>query len=319
MKKVVRNFLCAAVFSCVLLATILALAGVVDKVIVVVNDEVITQREFDRAFLPVKQGYETNFKGEELKMRLEEAEKQLLEQMINTKLIISLAKEEKIEVDEAQLNTKLERIKSYYVSEDEFLHALSAKGTNLTEFEREMREQMLGQGLVDKEVASKIVITPADTRDLYEKNKHQLKHPTRAKVRGIMVRKTDETGKSARGKIKGIASDLKKGRKFEKLALEKSEGPYAGEGGDMGYVAPGQMLPKIDEVIFSMKKGEVSDIVETDIGYHLFKIEDIEEGRTAEFAEVSDFLREQLFRKRFEENLVEWISEKRKNAYISYK
>ena len=133
-----------------------------------------------------------------------------------------------------------------------------------------------------------------------------------------MIR-TGKDEKAARGKINRIVKNLQKGRKFEKLASEESEGPYANNGGDMGYVTPGQMLPEIDEVLFSMKRGQVSDVVETSIGYHVFLVEEVEDSKVAEFAEVSDYLRDQLFRKRFEEDLVRWIEEKRKNAYISYK
>ncbi|MGB3081418.1 MAG: peptidylprolyl isomerase [Candidatus Omnitrophota bacterium] len=321
MRKMIKDILSLAVFLCVLLASATAFSGVVDKVIVVVNDEVITQREFDRAFGSVKQTYEANFKGEELEKRLEGARKQLLEQIVNSKLIVSLARAEKIEVDEEELGGRLERVKSFYSSEDEFLRALSAKGTNLTEFEKELKEQMLGQKLVEKEVANKIVITPAEIRDVYGKNKEQLVIPKRVKLRGIMVRKaTDEAGnKEAQEKIDKIVSDLKKGRVFESLARDRSEGPYAATGGDMGYVSPGQMIPEIDGVVFALKEGQISDVVESNIGYHVFLVDQIEESREAGFDEVSDFIKGEIYKRKFEENLVKWIEEKRENAYISYK
>ncbi|MGB2630101.1 MAG: peptidylprolyl isomerase [Candidatus Omnitrophota bacterium] len=314
-----RDILRVVTFLSILVLCFSAYAGVVDKVIVVVNDEVITQREFDRAFEQMKQTYETNFEGDELNRRLEEAKKMLLEELINAKLVVSLAKEAKVEIDEEKLKERIESIKSYYASEDEFLRALSAKGTNLTEFEKELREHMLGQKLIQKEVASKIIITPSDIQELYEKNKEQMVIPKRVKVRGIMVRKNAQDDGTSQKKIQEVAKDLQKGRKFEKLAKEQSEGPYADSGGDMGYITPGQMLPEIDEVLFSLKKGESSEIIETHIGYHIFKVEDAEESKIAEFAEVSEFLREQLFMKRFQDSLNEWIIEKRENAYISYK
>ena len=94
--KVLRYMKCAATSLCVLAACSVVCAAMVDKVIVVVNDEVVTQREFDRIFIPVKQSYEANFKGPELKKRIEAARKGLLEQLINSKLAVSLAKKAKI-------------------------------------------------------------------------------------------------------------------------------------------------------------------------------------------------------------------------------
>ena len=295
-------------------------AAVADKVIIVVNDEVITQREFDRAYAQIKNAYEANFKGEELQRRLAGANEGLKEQLINSKLAVSLAKKQDLKIDQDELEARINKIKAFYPTEEEFLKALNDRGTNLTEFEREIKDQMLAQKIVEQEVSANIVITPADVKDLYEKNKEQLVAPKRVKLRGILVRKTterkDDDSKKMANKLR---SKAKKPEDFAVVATESSEGPYAAEGGEMGYVVPGQMLPEIDEVIFNMKTGQVSDVLETDVGYHIFLAEEVEEPRNLAYDEVSDFLREQLFMKRFQEDLVKWLQEKRKNAYISYK
>lgn len=295
-------------------------AEVVDKVIVVVNDEVITQREFDRAFQPIQENYQANFQGEELDKKLKEVHDAFLDQLINTKVAISEAKKQKIEVKDAELNERLNKIKSMYGSEDVFLQALSDKGTNLTEFKKEMQEQMMAQKLVEKEVASKIVVTPAEISELYEKNKEQLVTPKRVKVKEIMVRKSETVpAEESKKKVADIQAALKKGTDFSEVAKQYSEGPYASAGGDMGYVVKGQLLEEMDGAIFTAQKGATTDVVETRIGYHIFKIEDIEEPRNLGLNEVSDFLKGQLFRKKFEDNLIKWLDEKRKNAYISFK
>lgn len=316
LKKVLACLACAA-FS---FGALTLHAEVVDKVLVVVNDEVVTQREFDRVYLPIKRNFESRFQGEELDTRLEKVQADLLKQLVDAKLTVSLAKKEKVGIDEAELKARVDKVKSFYASEAEFLQALSDKGTNLTEFERELREQMLAQALVQKDVSSAIVIPPAEIKDLYEKNKERLVSPPAVKLRGIMVRKKED---SKRGedekKMKKIVADLNKGKDFSAMAVEFSEGPYAQKGGDMGYVAPGQLLEEIDGVVFTLKKGERSGIVETRIGYHVFLVEDVQKPRQLEFNEVSDFLRQQLYMKKFEEELTKWLEEKRKNAYISYK
>jgi len=310
-----------AFFCCVLFAGGTAAgARVVDKVLAVVNDEVVTQREFDRMFVRMKVEYEKHLEGKELEEKLEEARKGLLEQLINSKLVISLAKKEKIKINEAELDEKIKTIRSYYGSEDEFLTALSAKGTNMTEFEKEMREQMLAQEYINKEVAAQIVITPGEVQDIYEKNKDQLMSPKRVKLREIMVRRTklDEDPQNKK-KLEDIISEVKKGADFASVAAKKSEGPYADNGGDMGYVAEGQVRAEIEEAVFKLNKGQTSGIVETPIGYHVFMVEDIKEAGPYGFDEVSDFLRQQLYMKKFEEELARWVEIKRKNAYISYK
>ena len=321
--RTVKTFvktLCAALFLSFLTLSAAAYAGVVDKVVVVVNDEVVTQREFDRIFEPLKKSYEANFKGEELGRRLEEARKGLLEQLINAKLTVSIAKKQNIKVDQKEVQEKIDKVRGYYGTEEEFLQDLSSKGTNLSEFEKEVRDQMLAQKLVEKEIASKIVVTPKEVQDLYEKNKDKMVAPKTVKVREIMIKKPEVAGDdTARKRMKQMVSEIKKGKDFSEVAREQSEGPFAAEGGDMGYVPEGQMLPEIDKAIFSLNKGEMSEMIETPVGYHVFLAEDIQDPRALEFQEVSDFLREQLYRRQFEMKLVEWLEGKRKNAYISYK
>ncbi|MFH1552816.1 MAG: peptidylprolyl isomerase [Candidatus Omnitrophota bacterium] len=315
------RFLAYVVLPCFLFsACVPESAAVVDKVIVVVNEEVLTQREFDRMFAPTKRNLEANFKGEELQSRLEMERKGLLEQLVATKLIISLAKKEKIEIDEEELQKNIGIIKANFKTEEEFLQELNAKGTNLTEFEREIREQMLAQKFVEKEVSSKIVIPPYEVRDLYDNNKEKLVAPDVVKVRGIMIRKNEgSSGDADRKKMEEIVGELKKGKDFATLASERSEGPYAKNAGDMGYIPRGELPPELEGVIFALKKGEISDIIESQVGYHVFLAEDVQQGRSLEFNEVSDYLKNELYKKKIRENMIKWIEEKRKNAYISYK
>ena len=309
--------LIAFIVSICMGSTIVA-AEVLDKVVVVVNDEVVTQREFERAFLPIKQSYETSFQGAELEARLEEAKKALMEQIINIKLAISLARKQEIEVDEVEVQSRIDKVKSFYATEEEFLKALEERGTNLTEFRKEIAEQMMAQEIVDKEVASKIVITPTEVNELFEKNKAKLISPKTVKLYGIMVRKGDNV-EDGRKKIDDVKKQLADGKNFQEVAKTMSEGPYAANGGDMGMVVKGQLLEEMDQAIFNAKEGDVTDIVETQIGYHIFNIAETEEPRALGLKEVSDFLRAQLYKKKFTEDLKVWVDEKRKNAYISHK
>lgn len=301
-----------------------ARAAVADKVIIVINDEVVTQAEFDRAFDQRKRYLEANFKGEELRRRLETTPSMLRDQLINAKLVVSLAKKQNIQIDQAELETAMNEIKGGFKTEGEFQQALNKRGTNMTEFEREIRDQMLARKLIEEEVTSKIIITPAELRDLFEKNKEAIVAPKRIKLRGITVKKTADRSNAESEKIANkLYSKARKSKDFEKIAKESSEGPYAAEGGDMGYVEQGQGLPpSIEAVVFKMKTGEVSEVMESEMGYHVFLAEEVEEPRSLGalgFDEVSELLRERLFMEKYQEDMVKWLEEKRKNAYISYK
>ncbi|MFH1411078.1 MAG: peptidylprolyl isomerase [Candidatus Omnitrophota bacterium] len=336
-----------AVIGVLLSAYMIAGALVVDKVLVVVNDEVITQREFDRAFISIKKNIESRYSGVELDEQLDAAEENVLDELIKTKLAVSVAKKEKLEIDEAEVKRRVGTLRSYYKDEGDFLRSLSDKGTNLTELEKDIRDQMLAQKVIERDIASKIVIQPAEIKELYDKNAEKLMSPPKIKVRGIMVRKSDGQQQAAikeediktsvasgmkddfvagilnratmKKSIEEIHNELKQGRDFATMAVEYSDGPYAKRGGDMGYISSGQVLKEIDDVVFNMKKGEVSDIVETKIGYHVFTVEDIQPEKPLEFSEVNGFLREQLYMRKFNTDLAKWFDEKKQNAYIEYK
>lgn len=297
-----------------------AAAEVVDRVIIVVNDEVITQRDFDRVFLPEKERIESIFEGDELEERLKAAEEGIKEHLINTKLAISLAKREKVQIDEQELSDRIEAIRSYYETEQDFLMALRSRGTTLAEFEKELREQMLAQKLVQQEVSSNIDVTPGEIREVFEANAEYFVSPDQARVRTIMLRKSPEGVSEAKlNELRNMAGTAMRPEDFSSLAESISEGPYASQGGDMGHIVPGQMVDEIDRVIFSIEKGNVSDVIETEIGFHVFYVEDLEESRPLEFAEVSDFLREQIFMGKFQEELFRYIKENREKAHISYR
>jgi len=318
-KKSLRSVVSIAVFLSFSLGVGGSLHGeIMDKVLVIVNEEVVTQRDFDRIFIPIERNFMTTYEGKELERQLETARAALLEQLINSKLTISLAKDAEVEIDEEELQSRIGKVRAYYDSEETFLQVLNAKGTNLTEFNKEIREQMLAQAFVEQEISGKIVVTPVELKDLYNKNKEKFVAAHKVKVRSIMVRKTKDR-EMDKAKIDGIIEELKRGRNFVDFAKEASEGPYAAEGGDMGFVSRGQVLEEMEKAIFDTKVGELSDAVETHIGFHVFLIEEVQKPRTLSFTEVSDFLREQLYMKRFEENLVEWLKDKRENAYIAYK
>jgi len=337
-----------AVMCILFAAAVTADAAVVDKVLVVVNDEVITQREFDRTLAPVKKNIEANFSEEEWDEQFEIVETKVLNELINTKLAVSLAKKEELEINEPEVKRRIGTLRSYYRNEEDFLKSLSEKGTNLSELEKDIRDQMLAQKLIEIKVASKIIIPPSEIKDLYDRNADKLISPSKVKVRGIMVRKSDAGTRTAglketdikkdvaagiktdfvagvlnrtimKKSIEEIHAELQGGGDFAAMAAEYSEGPYARKGGDMGYIAPGQVLKEIDEVVFGLKKGQISGIVETRIGYHVFLVEDIQDKKPLEFSEVGDYLKEQLYMRKFNTKLEEWFEEEKQDAYISYK
>ncbi|MCM8776606.1 MAG: peptidylprolyl isomerase, partial [Candidatus Omnitrophica bacterium] len=107
------------------------------------------------------------------------------------------------------------------------------------------------------------------------------------------------------------------GEDFGKIAQEISDDSNAEKGGLTGWIERGDMIPDIDREIFKMRPGEISDIIETPLGYHLFRIEEREEGHDRTFEDVKEEIYSILFGIKSRERFGEWLEELKQNAFIS--
>jgi peptidyl-prolyl cis-trans isomerase C len=137
-----------------------------------------------------------------------------------------------------------------------------------------------------KYMEDQITISEEQMKDYYEKNKDKYVQKEQIKARHILL-KTEEDAKE-------VQKELKEGKDFVELAKEKSTGPSKNKGGDLGWFPRGRMVPEFEKVAFSLKKGEISDIVKTKFGYHIIKVEDKKEEKPQSYEEVKDQIKNQL-------------------------
>jgi len=295
-------------------------AGTLDKVIVVVNGETITQSELDMAYSGLSDKLEKKFKGEELAGKMEEAKQNILNRMVEEKLILSEAKRLKVEATDAQIDDKLKEVKSTFESDEKFDEALKEEGVSLDELEQRYADQIIVANLADIEVRKKIIISPSEVSGYYDTHKEDFKEPEQVRVKNILIKPDDNlTDAHARELAEKTLGFLKAGEDFGELALKYSKGPNADRGGDLGFVKKGQMLKEIDDAIFNLKAGEFSEAIKTQLGYHIFKVEEkIPEG-IQEFSKVKDQIESRLFFEKGKERYAEWIKALKKNAYISFR
>jgi len=293
---------------------------IVDKIIVIVNDEVITQRELDRKLNPFYRDYQDRYEKEVFQEKLKEMRIQILQTLINDKLVISEAKRQGVEVPESEVQERLDQMKSRYNSEDEFFLMLEEQGIGVKELEDNLKSSIMAKKLIDREIGRKIVITPKEIYDYYEDNQESFTIPPMVKVRTIFIKVTrDRDPKVAFRLINQILNRAKKGEDFAALAEEFSDGAQAENGGDMGYVSKGDMIKRIDDILFSLKAGQISEIIKTDIGFHIFKVEEIKAPEIMPYDEVSAQIERYIFNTKVRDRLAVYIEELKQNAYIEVK
>lgn len=295
-------------------------AAIVDKIAVVVNDEIITDGEIDRAIAPLYEQYRAIYKGNELLKKLEEAKQRVVEQLIEERLILSEAKKQNVEVDEQGIDKKITETQSRFGSKEEFDRALAAQRLSQKDLRARYKEQMMSRRLIDEKVGSKITITPIEASNYYNAHKEEFVLPEEVKVYNILISPAGKLGpERAAGLAKEIERRLKEGGDFAGLAKAYSEGPGAAEGGSMGYVKRGELMPEIEKVIFNMKEGETSGMVQTHLGYHFFKVEEKRQSRVRPYVEVQAQVEEAVFQGKIKGKLKGWVEGLKKNAYIAFK
>ena len=207
-----------------------------------------------------------------------------------------------------------------YPNKEEFKKLLSNMGLTESDVQAQIERGMAIQQLIDKEVTEKIMVSDEETRSFYDKNPQLFQQPEQVKARHILIKvqadAPDDQKAEARKKIEAVQQKVKKGEDFATLAKTYSEGPSGPRGGDLGYFRRGQMVKPFEEVAFSLKPDQTSEIVETRFGYHLIKVDDKKPAKKMTYAEVKDRRNDHLKKQKATSEADAYIETLRKDAKI---
>ncbi|MFZ1948157.1 MAG: peptidylprolyl isomerase [bacterium] len=202
--------------------------------------------------------------------------KQAIENMISRILLEQAANKEGVTVAREQVTARMDEIKKSFPSEQAFTDRIATMGMTPVELEQEIETGMRFEALLAKHAGEAKPPTDDQIKAFYDENRTQFQQPERVRASHILVtvakEDTDAQKAEKRAKAEQILADLKGGADFAKTATEKSDCPSKQQGGDLGYFGKGQMVPPFEAAAFSLKVGQLSDIVQTDFGYHIIKV-----------------------------------------------
>ncbi|NOZ64701.1 MAG: hypothetical protein GXO71_07255 [Caldiserica bacterium] len=288
-------------------------SAIVDRIVARVGDEVILLSEVEERMAPLLERLPSNLSAEERKKKIKELEKRVLENMIEEKLFLVEAKKKGYQVDDADVDREVERIKKGFPSEEDFFQALKEQGENISQLKEDIKEQLLIRYVIQREVLSKTRISEEEIKSFYEKYKNDLAPPPEVNISQILIKMSSE---DVQEKIKEIEEKLKKGEDFYILARQYSEGPMAKEGGRIGFIRENQLLPEVRLQLKTMKVGEISPPVKCEDGYRFIKLEGVKESHVPSLKEVKGKIERILFRKKSQAALEKWIKEAKKRLVV---
>jgi peptidyl-prolyl cis-trans isomerase SurA len=248
----------------------------VDRIVAVVNSEVITSREVAERVKAVTQ--QLSQQGTPLPPA-DVLQKQVLERMIVDRLQIQLAKETALHVDDLQLDRTVARVaESNKMSLTEFRHTLERDGIQFDKFREEIRNEIMLSRLREREVDNRIVVT--DNEIDYFLSQQGASHATASEynLAHILLRLPDQASPEQvdkqRARAEQVLLQLREGADFAKLAVSYSDAPDALQGGAMGWRSLDRLPELFAHALNGMKPGEVSGIIRSPAGFHVIKLVD---------------------------------------------
>jgi peptidyl-prolyl cis-trans isomerase SurA len=319
MKKIWKPLLssCCAVLLTFSMQTALSAAEVVERILAVVNDEIITEQDLQYAMTPVVAQYKTLYTGTEFDEKLVEARRDFLDKVIEDKLILSEAKRKQVIVSDTEVDEMMTDVRNKFPNREIFLKAIEDQGLTEKKLWNRFRDQLLTQKLVGYEVKSKVTVSPGEVSEYYKSHQEDFSQGDRVKLQQILIRVTSRSEEEAKAFSDQLMSQIRDGKSFEELARAYSEGSEAKEGGDMGWVEKGQLMGEIDEKIFMLNAGEVTEPIKSSLGYHIFKVVDRQKSAVKPISEVRTKIQDLIFKEKMKVRLEGWIKSLKKNAYIS--
>ena len=312
----VRFFLLTVFLSLVFCARLSA-AEVLERILAVVNDEIITEQDLQILVAPVASQYRTLYTAKELEEKLKETREEFLRKVVEDKLILSEAKRKQVIVSDAEVDEMMTDVRNKFPSREVFLKAIEEQGLTEKKLWNRFRDQLMSQKLVAYEVKSKVTVSPGEVNQYYKTHTEEFSQGERVRLRQILIREGSRPEEDAKAFADSLVAQLDERKSFEDLARTYSEGSEAKEGGEMGWVEKGQLLGEIDHVVFSLKEGEHTPPVKSSLGYHLFQVVERQPSSLKPISEVRLDIQEKLFKQKMKWRLESWIESLKKSAYIS--
>lgn len=248
-----------------------------------VNGAVITRRQFQIAYRQAvdrhaRQGQPVD------EAHIAPLRRSVIQRLVEEELLWQESRRQGVAVTDRELEEAVAAERARLGGEEQFAAELARLHMDANQHRRLRRRQLAVERLLARRVAPDVVISEDEIRRYYEAHRQRFQVPEAVRVRHILIRRTvdgaKDGGASAQRRITRIRAQLEAGADFVALAERHSEEPAGAQGGDLGYIQRGQMLPPLDQAAFALAIGEISPVVTTAIGFHVLMVTDRRQATT---------------------------------------
>lgn len=299
----------------------LASGAVVEDIVARVNDQIITQSDYDRALQQLEsEGKEQGL----LRQQIETRKQDLLRDLVDQQLLLSKGKDLGI-TGENELIRRLDDIRkqNHLDSMEALEKAAQAQGVSYEDFKANIRNSIITQQVVQNEVSRHLSLSQAEVQNYYKAHQSEFSQPESVHLGEILITtpaNADPTQvAAAQASAEAVEAKLKGGAKFDEVAKASSSGPTAAQGGDLGEFRRGMLAPQLEEKTFSLQDGQFTEPIRTKQGFVILEVIHHTAGGEAGFKEVAPQVEEAVFMQHMQPALRQYLTKLREAAYLDIK
>ena len=300
---------------------------VVEEIVARVNNDIITREDLEKARGALEGEVRdecSNCSPEQVRLRMETKEKDLLRDLIDQSLLTQRAKDSGIKVD-ADVIKRLDAIRQQYKlpSMEALESEVTKSGQDFEDFKGQIRDQLLTQELIRKEVGSKIIISHEDVVKYYNEHRNDFVRPEMVVLREIFVSTESKPAAdipALRKKAENLRDRvLKNGDDFGELAKHYSDGPTAQQAGELGAFERSQLDPKIADKVFALNRNQMTDVMEIKNGFEVLQVVTRFEAGEQPLEKVEPEISNRLYEQKMEPALRGYLATLRADSYVQIK
>lgn len=284
-----------------------------DRIVAVVNDEVVTLSEVEAAAKP----YMAHNEGEERKQLLF---KDILDQLISERLLSQEIKQANISVSDDEVSRAVKDIlRQNRITEEQLKQAVEARGMSIGQYREDLKSQLVRLKLIDMKVRARVVVPEADIKSEYDSRTRDEKSEELVHIRHIFFKWGDNATDAEKQAVREKASAARQkalSGDFESVAKELSEGPTRNSGGDLGELSGKQLLPELKAALEGVEPGTITNPIDTANGVHVVYLVGRRFKKPTTYAELRDRIYQELYQQRVEEQTKVWLEELRGQSAV---
>jgi peptidyl-prolyl cis-trans isomerase SurA len=339
MKKT-RLPLLLAVGYALLLPSLSPADTVVEEIIARVNNQIVTRAEYIRSRDQVKQEVQQQDPAN-ADRAFAEKQRDVLRDLIDQQLLLQKGKDLGITGD-TELIKRLDEMRKQMNLEtmEELEKAAEAQGASYEEFKQNLRNQIITQRVIGQEVGSHLAMNKEDEKKFYEQHRAEMEQPEQVRLSEILVapkttakpvvgadgkpappseEESEAALAAAQAKAQDVLDQIHKGAKFADLAKKFSDGPSAKDGGDLSYFKRGTLSKELEDKVFALKAGEITDVVRTKQGYVILQATEHQMAGIPTMKEIEPRIQDALYMQKLQPALRVYLTTLREEAFIDIK